>query len=340
MAVRPGIRPAGRRMTVVNVRRLAFAVSVAVNKTVALLDVLDRPEHVHGILDAETQATMGWLDTWFQERGGSRGRAQVRTPTFGLTYTVTRTVTSRAGDPSAQDRVLVANVIEMRDPKGGHKALDSAALRDNLEAATMVGRLSSAARAIALGYTIEPDVGPTGRRRSWRIVGIPYRACVLLSQRRNQIVGHVDGNGSARRAVVPATGGLHRWVGAATMRPLWQAELAAIGLPHTVLQARLGHPSNGGPNRPRMLTNDRLNWIVADVLGDGGPLDHHAEFTRSRLIAELAPRLYCFEPDALDRAVERILDSHQVVELEPVDRAREPVFVLTRRFRRAPARAR
>jgi hypothetical protein len=82
--------------------------------------------------------------------------------------------------------VLVANVVVMLD-KGGFKALDSAALRDNVEAATMVGRQAAAARAIELGYAIEPDPGPTGRRRSWRIAGIPHRACAVLSKRSNQI---------------------------------------------------------------------------------------------------------------------------------------------------------
>src|SRR3546814_6328453 len=93
--------------------------------------------------------------------GGRRGRAQVRTATSGLTYAVTRHATSRAGDPSPHDHVLVANLVEMLDTKGGYKALDSAALRDTVEAATMVGRLHSAARAVELGFTIEADPGPS-----------------------------------------------------------------------------------------------------------------------------------------------------------------------------------
>ena len=96
---------------------------------------------------------MDWLDGWFQERGGRRGRAQVRTATGGLVYARTRHGTSRAGDPSPHDHVLVANVVEMLDDVGGFKGLDSASLRDTVEAATMVGRLHSAARAVALGFT-------------------------------------------------------------------------------------------------------------------------------------------------------------------------------------------
>lgn len=130
---------------------------------------------------------MGWLDRWFQNRGGRRGRSQVRTATSGLAYAVTRHATSRAGDPSPHDHVLVANVVEMLDHKGGFKALDSAALRDTVEAATMVGRLASAARAVELGFAIEADPGPSGNLRHWRIAGIPQAVCDLYSKRADEI---------------------------------------------------------------------------------------------------------------------------------------------------------
>lgn len=83
--------------------------------------------------------------------------------------------------------MLVANVVERLDTKGGHKGLDSAALRDTVEAATMVGRLHSAARAVELGYAIEPDRGPSGNLRHWRIAGIPQPVCDLYSKRADEI---------------------------------------------------------------------------------------------------------------------------------------------------------
>ena len=131
----------------VGARRPGFELVVSAHKSVAVLGVMDRADEMHSILDVETKATMDWLDGWFGERGGRRGRVQERTATGGLVYAVTRHATSRAGDPSPHDHVLVANVVEMLDGRGGFKGLDSAALRDTVEAATMVGRLHSAARA-------------------------------------------------------------------------------------------------------------------------------------------------------------------------------------------------
>ncbi len=98
-------------------KRPGFELVVSAHKSVAVLGVIDRAEEMHSILDAETAGTMDWLDGWFQTRGGRRGRDQVRTATGGLTYAVTRHATSRAGDPSPHDHVLVANVVEMLDAR-------------------------------------------------------------------------------------------------------------------------------------------------------------------------------------------------------------------------------
>jgi conjugative relaxase-like TrwC/TraI family protein len=68
-----------------------------------------------------------------------------------------------------------------------HKGLDSAALRDTVEAATMVGRLHLAARAVELGFAIEPDPGASGNLRHWRIAGIPQAVCELYSKRADEI---------------------------------------------------------------------------------------------------------------------------------------------------------
>ena len=57
-------------------RRPGFELVVGAHKSVAVLGVMGEAEVMHSILDAETDATMAWLDRWFQEPGGRRGRAR------------------------------------------------------------------------------------------------------------------------------------------------------------------------------------------------------------------------------------------------------------------------
>jgi hypothetical protein len=99
---------------------------------------------MHAIMDAERDATLAYLDELTKERGGRRGVAAVATETTGLVYATARHATTRAGDPGPHDHVLIANVIEMRDERGGTKAPDTTLWREHLHAATMVGRLASA----------------------------------------------------------------------------------------------------------------------------------------------------------------------------------------------------
>jgi len=217
----------------VSTKRPGVELVVAAHKSVALLGVIGKAEDMHAILDVERDATLAYLDGWFRQRGGRRGRAQTRTPTNGLTWAVTRHATSRAGDPAPHDHVLVANVVAMADDRGGWKALDTAALRDLLHAATAIGRLHSARKAIELGYGIEPDDGPSGRLGHWHIAGIPEEACQVLSKRSDEIAEYLErlGHTGPRAAAVAAraTRTVKRDQPPDELVPGWQAELAAAG---------------------------------------------------------------------------------------------------------------
>ena len=151
--------------------------------------VIDRADDMHSILDAETDGDDGLAGRVVPGRGGRRGRAQTRTATGGLVYARTRHATSRAGDPSPHDHVLVANVVEMLD---GHRRASRAStppqLRDTVEAATMVGRLHSAAGPSSSGYASRPTTGRRGNLRHWRIVRDARRGvrAVLQALRRDR----------------------------------------------------------------------------------------------------------------------------------------------------------
>jgi conjugative relaxase-like TrwC/TraI family protein len=326
-----GFRVPSSGTRLVRTRRPGFELVVSAHKSVAVLGVIGDADAMHSILDVEANATMGWLNGWFQERGGRRGREQTRTATGGLTYAVTRHATSRAGDPSPHDHVLVANVVEMLDDQGGIKALDSAALRDTVEAATMVGRLHSARRAVELGFDIEPDPGPSGHLRHWRIVGVPDAVCELFSKRSDDIAEHLARTGHtgyrARGVAARATRSVKRHTGVDELIPTWHQELDALGWPMERLSEHLAQSEIRTRVLRFPLTDAEIGQLAAEVLDiDGRLLANHKIFTRTQLIAELAPRLYGHDPNELDRILEHIVTSRPVVPLIGVIGVREQTY--------------
>jgi len=161
-------------------RRPGLELVVSAHKSVAELGVIGRVDDMHRILDAERHATLDYLDRLTRESGGRRGRSATPTATGGLVFAVTRHATSRAGDPCPHDHVLIANLVEMADPRGGWKGADTALWREHLHAATAFGRVCSARVAVELGYGIVADDGPSGRLGHWAIAGIPE--AVMLAE--------------------------------------------------------------------------------------------------------------------------------------------------------------
>jgi len=177
----------GRRL--VGCLRPGLELVVSPHKSVAELGVIGRAEDMHEIVDAERDATLEYLDRLVSERGGRRGRAQTRVATGGLIWATSRHATTRAGDPQVHDHVLIANVLFMRDARGGWKGADTAFLRDHLHAATAVGRMAAAAKAVELGYVIVADPGPSGGLGGWAIAGIPAEVCAPGNVRPNRTPG-------------------------------------------------------------------------------------------------------------------------------------------------------
>ena len=127
----------------------------------------------------------------------------------------------------------------MRDARGGWKGADTALLRDYLHAATAVGRMAAAAKAVELGYGIVVDPGRPGRLGGWAIAGIPAEVCELHSTRSAQITAAVGPDASSTCAASVAA----RATGTARRRPAsrtstrWHDELTAAGHPPADLLA-------------------------------------------------------------------------------------------------------
>src|SRR4051794_12816470 len=210
-------------------RRPGMELVISAHKSVAELGVIGRAEDMHRIMDAERDATLGYLDAVTGDRGARRGRSQKPVATSGLVYAVTRHATSRAGDPCPHDHVLLANVVETLDEAGGWKAADTNVWRDELHAATVVGRLAAARVAVELGYSIEPDDGVSGRLGHWKIAGVPDVVLDVHSKRAADIDDGMSTRGydtyRARNIAARTTREVKRHTPVDDLMDGWQAEL-------------------------------------------------------------------------------------------------------------------
>ena len=193
---------------VVHTRRPGMEIVISAHKSVAELGVIGRAEDMHRIMDAERDATLAYLDKVTRQMGGRRGQAAKASATGGLIYAHTRHATSRVGDPCPHDHVLLANLLEMKDLRGGWKGADTALWREHLHAATMTGRVAAARVAVELGYAIKPDPGPSGRLGHWKIAGVPDEVMELHSKRAAEIDAECQRRGDSSyraRGVVART---------------------------------------------------------------------------------------------------------------------------------------
>src|SRR5487761_1633917 len=312
----------GRRL--VACRRPGLELVVSPHKSVAELGVIGRAEDTHRIVDAERDATMAYLDKLVMDSGGRRGRAQERTATDGLTWASSRHASTRAGDPQVHDHVLLGNVVHMADARGGWKALDTGFLRDHLHAATAVGRMAAAAKAVELGYSIEPDPGPAGRLGGWAISGIPKEAWEVHANRSAQIEQAVgpDASYRSRSVAARATRDRKSQDNVEDLVGRWRSELAEAGYPAPEL-------SNAGERAGlayRPPQPDITEHVAEHLLAPGGRLAQEKTFNRDDVIVAVAPHLYGLAVSYLGEAVDKVLAHENAVALPGVAGAREPVW--------------
>ncbi len=118
-----------------------------------------------------------------------------------------------------------------------------------------------------------------------------------------------------------------RHTGVDELVPSWVAELESIGWSVERLNAALTRAAerHNGPAEPH--SNREIDALAADIFDlEGDLLRERKVFTRTRLIAEVAPRLYGSDPAQLDRVIDRMLASRAVVTLIGVIGAHEQAY--------------
>ncbi len=182
-----------------------------------------------------------------------------------------------------------------------------------------------------MGYAIETDDGPSGNLRHWRIVGIPREVCEVFSKRADAISEYLAESGyegpRARSVAARQTRAVKRHTGVDELVPAWQAEIAALGWDVDRLSANLSAARAHSAGLAVSLSATEIDALASDVLDVDGSLTTRSKvFTRTRLVAEVAPRLYGADPAELDRVTDRILASRAVVPLVGVAGAHEQAY--------------
>jgi conjugative relaxase-like TrwC/TraI family protein len=311
----------------VRTTRPGMELVISAHKSVAELGVIGRAEDMHAIMDAERDATLAYLDDVTCRMGGRRGRAAVRTPTEGLTYAITRHATSRAGDPCPHDHVLVANLVRMDDARGGWKAADTALWREHLHAATMVGRVAGARRAVELGYALRPDPGPSGRLGHWAVAGVPEVVMEAHSKRAAEIQAEVERTGHesyrARSVAARTTRDPKGHTAVGELLPRWRSEIEATGWSVERIAAEIDVQGAAHPLPAPTLNATEVREVVEEALASEGQLATRKVFSRRDVIVAVAPALYGVDPSALFRVVDRTLADPEAVPLIGVAGASE-----------------
>ncbi len=225
----------------------------------------------------------------------------------------------------------MANLCRIADAKGGWKALDTAALRDVLHAATAYGRVASAAKAVELGYAIEPDDGPSGRLGHWRIAGMPEGACELFSKRVAEITAAVESKGydtyQARQVAARRTRRAKRHAPPADLMARWLGELSAAGYePEGLVSSVTAAAAGRGREGPAVLSERQLDALASYLLSPAGRLAERKVFTEADVAVAAGPLLFGFHPRELLRTVRTVSAHPDAVALMGVKGAREQAY--------------
>ena len=180
--------------------------------------------------------------------------------------------------------------------------------------------MAAAAKAVELGYGIEPDPGPSGRLGSFAISGIPKEAWEVHATRSAQIDAAVGREASyqARSMAARTTRDKKEHTMVEDLLPRWRAELAEAGYPPAELAAAVERAGRAYvPPGP-----DIVDQLAEELLGPGGRLAGEKTFDLRDAVVAVAPLLHGLPVSMLDTAVQKVLSDERAV--RPAGGGRRP----------------
>ena len=216
--------------------------------------------------DVAVERAVGYLeDEACLARRGRGGREHVRGE--GFVAAAFRHRSSRAGDPLLHTHVIVGNLT--RGPDGRWTALDGRLLYRHAKTA---GVLYQAELRAELVRRLGVEFGPVEHGCA-DLVGVPRAVIEHFSQRRAEIVEHMDAHGgrSAKAAQVAAleTRRAKQSVPHDRLRDEWRARTAEQGLGRTELAAL-----TGPPREPRQVTGrDHVAALLHELTEEASTFD-------------------------------------------------------------------
>ena len=235
-------------------------------------------------------------------------------------------------------------MVHMADAKGGWKAADTALWREHLHAATMVGRVASAQRAVELGYGIAPYAGPSGRLGHWPSPECPTWSWTPTPSGPAEIAAEMERTGHdsyrARNVAARATRDPKRHAPVGELLPRWVAEIAEVGWSVERIAAEVDRAAAERRLSSPELSSHELRATAEAALDADGPLAARKVFTKRDVIVAVAPDLYGPNLSELSRAVGRTLADPEAVRLLRVAGAHQRAYATATTIAREQAIAR
>ena len=292
-------------------------------KSVSLLHALGSDDVRHAVDQAHLAAWQAALSYLEREacvtRRGKNGR--IREHGTGFVAAAYQHRTSRAQDPHLHTHVIVANMTKAPSD-GAWRALDGEPLLKHYRLAAGYLYQTQLRHELTRSLGVEWQQPRQGMAE---LAGIPERALQAFSQRRAQLLDHLEQQGGsgfyAAKVAALATRERKEPVDLRRLRLEWQARAAEHGLGRRELKRLLQRTIEHEPDERDVAA------IAARLLGPDGLTEKRSTFTRAQAVMNWAEAHTAGAPaDRVLSLAEHFLANEQVTPVAPASPGRPAVY--------------